>query len=59
MSAFGCAAWAFNALVWGIAFLAQGVQYAPIVRMTGWLLGGGFIIMMTAAFRDSYHNDNT
>ena len=56
MSALGCAAWAFNALVWGIALLAQGCQYAPIVRNTGWILGVGFVIMMVAAFRDWYYN---
>ncbi len=59
MSALSCAAWAFNALVWGIALLADGVQFTPIVRATGWLLGGGFVILMAAAFRDWYYNSDT
>lgn len=59
MSALGCAAWAFNAFVWSVALLAQGAQYSPIVRVTGWLLGGGFAIVITAAVRDGYHRDDT
>jgi hypothetical protein len=31
----------------------------PIVKLAGWLLGGGFVFLMTAAIRDWMHNDST
>jgi hypothetical protein len=56
MSLVGSLAWVLNALLWGIAMLAQGLEYSPIVTRTGWILGAGFVALIVIAIRDSIHN---
>jgi hypothetical protein len=43
-----CLAWALAALLWGIALLAHGLHYSPIERLTPWLLGVAFAVVMVA-----------
>src|ERR1035441_3711024 len=45
-----------NALLWGVALVALGLEYPPIASRTGWLLGGGFVALMAAAIRDDIHH---
>ncbi len=56
MSLFGCLAWAAMSGVIGITLISEAYHFQPVISRCGWLLGGGFVLLMTAGLADSYRN---
>ena len=56
MSALSVTAWGLAFLAWSALLLAQGLQYEPVLQHAGRLVGGSFVLVMSAAFRD-WNND--
>ncbi len=52
MSPGSAAASALAALVCGTTLLAVGARYEPVVRISGWLLGSSFVVLIAAHLRD-------